>query len=68
MRMLQRHGQTAWFLAVYRLVADPGDPLELNVKAEDEETFTLSLKWGARTIRHAVPGIKAMAQGGGDIP
>jgi hypothetical protein len=62
MRMLRRHGTKAWFLAVYRLVSEPGQRTALEARPGALDTMELAFTPGEATHRHVVPGLRPVAR------
>jgi hypothetical protein len=55
MRMVQRRGTNAWFLAVYRMVGRPNQTVRLEVGHSQPGQFAVSASIGRKIIRHTVP-------------
>ena len=55
MRLFKRQGTNAWFLAVYRLMAKPGEPAELKVARDGAERMAITLRLGRKVLQHTVP-------------
>ena len=55
MRLVNRRGTNAWFLAVYRLVATPDEPAGLGVAPAGPDQVEITLQLAGRAYRHRFP-------------
>ncbi len=54
MRLLERQGTRAWFLAVYRIVAKADEPAELTVTPVGAEKAEITLRMRGEVVHHTV--------------
>jgi len=55
MRLFKRQGTNAWFLAAYRLVQKPGEPVELKVAPGGAGQMAITLRLDGKGSQHTVP-------------
>jgi hypothetical protein len=58
MRLFKRQGTNAWFLAAYRFVDKPGEPVELKSTASGPDNTDIAVRAGERTSVHTVPRLQ----------
>lgn len=54
MRIVQRNGRNAWFLAIYRVGKQPAKSLSPTVENRPDGKFEISAKVGRKIVRHEV--------------